>query len=47
MKDFRYIMMGTLDHPGDLPLKGEFFYRRREKWMPEVPKVFHKQGSKG
>ena len=25
MKDFRYIMMGTLDHPGDLPLKGEFF----------------------
>ncbi|KAK3169544.1 hypothetical protein OEA41_008928 [Lepraria neglecta] len=43
MKDFRYIMTGTLDHPGDLPPKGEFFCRRREKWMPEVPGIFHKQ----
>lgn len=24
MKDFRYIMTGTLDHPGDLPPKGNF-----------------------
>ena len=32
MKDFRYIMTGTLDHPGDLPPKGEFWCKRREKW---------------
>ena len=43
MKDFRYIMTGTLDHPGDLPPKGEFWCKRREKWMPEVPNIFHKQ----
>ena len=43
MKDFRYIMTGTLDHPGDLPPKGEFWCKRREKWMPEVPGIFHKQ----
>ena len=36
MKDFRYIMTGTLDSPGDLPPKGEFWCRRREKWMPEA-----------
>ena len=43
LKDFRYIMTGTLDHPGDLPPKGEFWCKRREKWMPEVPGIFHKQ----
>jgi hypothetical protein len=43
MKNFRYIMTGTLDHPGDLLPNGEFFCRRREKWMPEVPGTFHKQ----
>ena len=32
MKDFRYVMTGTLDHPGDLPPKGEFWCKRREKW---------------
>lgn len=36
MKDFRYIMTGTLDCPGELPPKEEFFCSRREKWMPEV-----------
>lgn len=43
INDFRYVMTGTLDHPGDLPPKGEFFCRRREKWLPEIPDVFHKQ----
>ncbi|MCJ1456126.1 hypothetical protein MMC28_006485 [Mycoblastus sanguinarius] len=41
--NFRYVMTGTLDNPGDLPPKGEFWRRRREKWMPEVPGIFHKQ----
>ncbi|KAL8964547.1 MAG: hypothetical protein Q9183_004380, partial [Haloplaca sp. 2 TL-2023] len=40
--DFRYIMTGTLNDPGALPPKGEFFCINREKWMPEVPGVFHK-----
>ncbi len=43
MKDFRYVMTGTLDHPGELPPKGEFWCKRREKLMPEVPGIFHKQ----
>ena len=42
-KDFRYIMTGTLDDPGALPPKGEFWCSRREKWLPEVPGIFHKQ----
>ncbi|KAL8756480.1 MAG: hypothetical protein Q9184_004488 [Pyrenodesmia sp. 2 TL-2023] len=41
--DFRYVMTGTLQDPGALPPKGEFFCAYREKWMPEVPGVFHKQ----
>ncbi|KAL8770628.1 MAG: hypothetical protein Q9209_003696 [Squamulea sp. 1 TL-2023] len=40
--DFRYIMTGTLDDPAALPPKGEFFCQYREKWMPEVPGIFHK-----
>ena len=40
---FRYIFTGTLDKPGALPPKGEFFCRKREAWMPEVPEIFHKQ----
>ncbi|KAL8769915.1 MAG: hypothetical protein Q9203_001168 [Teloschistes exilis] len=40
--DFRYVMTGTLDDPGALPPKGEFFCINREKWMPEVPGIFHK-----
>jgi hypothetical protein len=30
-------MYGTLDKPGELPPKGEFFCRYREPWMPEIP----------
>lgn len=41
--DFRYIMTGTLQDPGALPPKGEFFCAYREKWMPEVPGIFHKE----
>ncbi|KAI4100648.1 MAG: hypothetical protein L6R37_005360 [Teloschistes peruensis] len=40
--DFRYVMTGTLDDPRALPPKGEFFCINREKWMPEVPGIFHK-----
>lgn len=40
---WRYVMTGTLDDPSALPPKGEFFCKNREKWMPEVPDVFHKQ----
>ncbi|KAL8823882.1 MAG: hypothetical protein Q9191_005476 [Dirinaria sp. TL-2023a] len=40
---FRYVMTGTLDKPGELPPKGEFWCINREKWMPEVPEIFHKQ----
>ncbi|KAL8750356.1 MAG: hypothetical protein Q9199_007124 [Rusavskia elegans] len=40
--EFRYVMTGTLDDPGSLPPKGEFFCHYREKWMPEVPGIFHK-----
>ncbi|KAL9062035.1 MAG: hypothetical protein Q9206_000126 [Seirophora lacunosa] len=40
---FRYVMTGTLEDPGALPPKGEFFCAYREKWMPEVPGIFHKQ----
>ncbi|KAL9611164.1 MAG: hypothetical protein Q9167_004186 [Letrouitia subvulpina] len=43
MEHFRYIMTGTLDNPGALPPKGEFFCRKREAWMPEVPGIFHKR----
>lgn len=39
---FRYIMTGTMDKPGELPPKGEFYCINREKWMPEVPDIFHK-----
>jgi hypothetical protein len=35
--DFVYIMYGTLDKPGELPPKGEFFCKYRDEWMPEVP----------
>ncbi|KAL2444212.1 hypothetical protein ABEF95_015916 [Exophiala dermatitidis] len=38
-----YIFYGTLDHPSDLPPKGEFFCSKRDPWMPEVPGIFHKQ----
>ena len=41
--DFTYVMYGTLDEPGQLPPKGEFFCKKREDWMPEIPGVFHKQ----
>ncbi|KAI4139960.1 MAG: hypothetical protein LQ341_004012 [Variospora aurantia] len=41
--DFRYVMTGTLEDPGALPPKGEFFCAYREEWMPEVPGIFHKQ----
>lgn len=34
---FRYICVGSLDEPGALPPKGEFFCKNREKWMPEIP----------
>ncbi|KAI0091420.1 Mss4-like protein [Irpex rosettiformis] len=40
---YRYIMTGTLDHPDQLPPKGEFFCKNRERWMPEIPGIFHKQ----
>jgi len=40
--DFVYIMYGSLDRPGQLPPKGEFFCKLREGWMPEIPGVFHK-----
>jgi hypothetical protein len=30
-------MYGTLDKLGELPPKGEFFCKYREKWMPEIP----------
>lgn len=39
---FRYVMTGTLDDPSALPPKGEFFCIHREKWMPEIPGIFHK-----
>ena len=39
---FRYVMTGTMDDPGALPPKGEFYCINREKWMPEVPGIFHK-----
>jgi hypothetical protein len=35
--DFIYIFYGTLDHPEDLPPKGEFFCKKRDSWMPEIP----------
>ncbi|KAI0076339.1 DUF636 domain protein [Panus rudis PR-1116 ss-1] len=38
----RYIAVGTLDDPGALPPKGEFFCKYREKWLPEIPNVLHK-----
>ncbi|KAI0339727.1 hypothetical protein BDW22DRAFT_1335764 [Trametopsis cervina] len=40
---YRYIMIGTLDQPDQLPPKGEFFCQNRSSWLPEVPGVFHKQ----
>jgi len=41
--DFIYIFYGTLDNPEDLPPKGEFFCKKRDSWMPEIPGIFHKQ----
>jgi len=41
--DFVYVMHGTLDRPGELPPKGEFFCKEREDWLPEIPGIFHKQ----
>ncbi|KAF2252234.1 DUF636 domain protein [Trematosphaeria pertusa] len=41
--NFRYIAVGSLDDPSALPPKGEFNCIEREKWMPEIPDVFHKQ----
>lgn len=43
MDKFRYVMTGTLDDMSALPPKGEFWCRRREKWMPEIKDIFHKQ----
>jgi hypothetical protein len=42
-KGSTYIAVGTLDEPGKLPPKGEFFTKRREEWMPEVPGCFQKR----
>ncbi|KAL1848540.1 hypothetical protein VTK73DRAFT_10099 [Phialemonium thermophilum] len=39
----RYILWGTFDEPHKVPPKGEFFCKSRAAWMPEIPKVFHKQ----
>lgn len=39
--DFIYIFYGTLDHPEDLPPKGEFFCKKRDSWMPEIPGMTH------
>ncbi|EXJ74121.1 uncharacterized protein A1O5_02415 [Cladophialophora psammophila CBS 110553] len=41
--DFVYVFYGTLDHPTDLPPKGEFFTSRRDSWMPEIPGLFQKK----
>lgn len=46
MKDFQCIMTGTLDHLGDFPSTGAFCCKMREKWMPEVPSILHKQDIK-
>ncbi|KAF2202786.1 hypothetical protein GQ43DRAFT_430456 [Delitschia confertaspora ATCC 74209] len=40
---FRYITLGSLDNPEELPPKGEFFCKQRASWMPEIPGIFHKQ----
>lgn len=40
--EFIYIFNGTFDHPRDVPPKGEFFCRVREKRTPEGPEIFHK-----
>ncbi|TFK39073.1 DUF636 domain-containing protein [Crucibulum laeve] len=41
--DKTYITYGSLDHPEELPPKGEFFCKYKEMWIPEIPNVFHKQ----
>lgn len=42
--DFVYIFYGTLDRPEDLPPKGEFFCKRRDSWMPEIPGTTYVRG---
>ncbi|KAF1973775.1 DUF636 domain protein [Bimuria novae-zelandiae CBS 107.79] len=39
---FRYVVVGSLDDPGALPPKGEFFCSERETWMPKIPGTFQK-----
>ncbi|KAF7503889.1 hypothetical protein GJ744_003029 [Endocarpon pusillum] len=41
--DFIYIFYGTLNKPEELAPKGEFFCKKRDSWMPEIPGIFHKQ----
>ncbi|KAL0575436.1 hypothetical protein V5O48_006527 [Marasmius crinis-equi] len=43
--EWRYVKYGTLEERGQevLMLKGEFFVKYRNKWMPEIPDVFHKE----
>ncbi len=38
--DFIYIFYGTMDTPGELPPKGEFFCKYRDEWVPEVPGTY-------
>lgn len=38
--DWRYVVVGSLDQPGALPPKGEFFTSDRAGWMPAVPSKF-------
>jgi hypothetical protein len=38
--DFIYIFYGTMDKPGELPPKGEFFCKYRDGWMPEIPGLY-------
>ncbi|OCF30970.1 hypothetical protein I316_07377 [Kwoniella heveanensis BCC8398] len=40
--DFRYITVGSLDDPSQLPPKGEFFCKDRLSWMPQIPNTFQK-----
>jgi len=41
--EYTYLFVGTLDDPGVLPPKGEFFCKEREKWMPRIEGTFQKQ----
>lgn len=36
-EQFRYVCVGTLDDPEELPPKGEFFCMNRDSWIPEIP----------